>query len=106
MTKLKWNRPNGGYTDLGSNIPKMPPPLTPMARKAWATQKRNLALKHELANKPKEQVHAQHLATVIQQRTQYYLWCKECQTIITELSQTEYNDYIKLFPPQVRRVKK
>lgn len=105
MAKLNWNRPNGGYTELGKNLPSMPSPLTPMARRAWATQKKNLAKKHQEANQSPEQRHAKHIASVVFYLGHYHLWCKDCQESITKLNNEEYDRYLELFPKQIRRVK-
>lgn len=90
---------------MGKNIPYMPKPLTAIGRKAQATLKRNRIIKQQKINKFIEQNHSDHLAVAVQIRGEYYLWCKQCQTTITPLTDQEYKNYLELFPPKLRRVK-
>jgi hypothetical protein len=104
MAKMNYNRPNGGYERLERHLQVDATPWTRTQRKAWATAKRNLRRQHEQANIAPEIRHASHQAQVqLIGHNQWGLWCKDCHTIITALTQEQVAIWKQLNPPRRQR---
>jgi hypothetical protein len=104
MARMKYNRPNGGYERLKRHLQVDATPETPTQRTAWATAKRNLRRQHEQANMSPEIRHATHRAVVQPIGNQQWgLWCGDCHTLITALTQEQAAIWNQLNPPRRQR---
>lgn len=98
MTKLDWNR----RPQAPRPLPKATP-ISRAARQAIQTQKRNLRKQHLTVNQDPVVKHATHRAGVIERYSKPVLWCCECDCLITNLSQEEYEIWQEVKPAKYRR---
>jgi hypothetical protein len=110
MSKMNYNRPNGGYeTEVWKKELPSAVPISKLQRKAYAMAKQLARQKQKQINNPippeiKHDKHKQSVRMSISGK--YAVWCEDCRCRLIDLTDEEYKIYKELFPPVVRKVSK